>query len=85
MKHVTEVSAYNKLSGGQMSLTLRCCGTFEFRHTMAAAALADPTKRKASVERARELAAQAHQAALDAEEAALDLMGETREHDSDGK
>ncbi len=82
MTHTTEIVAYKKLSNGQMAVVIRCCGdaSAEWTHTMAAAVLADPAKRSASIDAARQLAVKAHQERMDAEAAAVELMGEQVEH-----
>lgn len=78
MTHTVEVVRYEKLSSGQFSVCFRCCGnpSTDSSHTMDAKVMADKKKRKESLDAARELVAKNHDAALKAEEAALELAGD---------
>lgn len=81
MKHLAEIVAYNKLSNGQFSFCLRCCGnaSTDSWHTLDSAVLSNPKKKKASMAAAAERVAKEHEAAKKAEEAAVELMGQNLE------
>ena len=83
MTHTTEIVGYKKLSNGQMNVVIRCCGdpSTDWNHTMAAEVLATPEKRSKSIDAARQLAVKAHQERVDAEAAAVSLMGESVDHE----
>lgn len=71
VKHQTEIVAFKKLSNGQFSLCLRCCGnpSTDSWHTVAASVMASPKKRKESIKFAKERVAKEHENVVKAEEA----------------
>jgi len=77
MKHTTEIAAFKKVSNGEFSFCIRCCGnpSTDSWHMMAAAVLADPKKKKKSIEEAKARVAKEHEQAVKAEEASVELMG----------
>lgn len=80
--HTTEIVEFKKLSSGQMSALIRCCGnaSTDHWHTMAVEVAGDPTSRKASLGEARETIAIQHEAAIQAESGLLDEVGVSQEH-----
>lgn len=80
--HETEIISFLKLRNGQYVFTVRCCGNpaTDTNHTLAANVVADPDERNRSLTTARELSAKSHQDALDANAAAVELVGEKKEH-----
>ena len=81
MTHTTEIVAYKKLSNGQYSYCIRCCGnaSTDSWHTMDAAT--DPTSRAASISAARVRVATEHEATTQAETEIVEEMGKTAEHE----
>lgn len=82
MAHSTEVVEYKKLSNGQFSVKIRCCGnaSTDWTHTMAADVAADSVKRATSIDAARVNASNLHEKAMLAENALLDEMGKVVVH-----
>ena len=83
MTHTVEVAQYKKLSNGQVSLCLRCCGnaSTDHWHTMDVSVASDPEKRAASLEPIRAFISQQHDAAIKAEAGALAELGNISQHD----
>ena len=77
MKHTTEIVEYKKLSNGQFSFCVRCCGDAgtDSWQTMAAAVMAVKKQREASIKKQRLRVSEEHELALKAEAAAVELMG----------
>lgn len=77
MSHQTEIVGYKKINNGQFALCIRCCGiaSTDSWHAMAASVMASPKAKKDSIKGARARTAKAHEDALKAEEAAIELMG----------
>jgi len=82
MSHQTEVVGYKKLSNGQVSVCIRCCGqeSTDSWHSMLVAVAGDPAKRQASIDEARTRVAEEHELAQKSEQAAIELMGEKKDH-----
>jgi hypothetical protein len=83
MSHETEIKKVEKLDNGQWVIVIRCCAnpSTDYRHTMDAGVMADPTKKLESISDARLRAAQEHEKAMAAEQAALDVVGERVKHE----
>ena len=80
MSHTTEVIGYRKISNGQFAIDITCCGVHKHTHTVIAEAVSTPDKRDSSIEFARNLAAQNHEQAQQAEKHLLEAVGSTKEH-----
>ena len=77
MKHTTEIVEYKKLSNGQFSFCVRCCGDAgtDSWQTMAASVITAKKQRDALIKKLRLRVSEEHEKALKAEAAALELMG----------
>jgi hypothetical protein len=77
MRHQTEIVQYKKLSNGQFSFCVRCCGdaSTDSWQTMAAGVIAVKKQRDASIKEQRVRVSEEHEKALKAEAAALEVMG----------
>lgn len=82
MAHETEVVAYKKLSDGQFSVCVRCCGDeiHDSWHTVDATIMLDPVKYSASLDAHRDRVATNHEVAIQAEEIAKKLVGQKKAH-----
>lgn len=80
MPHTTEIVEYKKLSNGQFSVLIRCCGNSSTDHWHTMAFVADPIQREQNLNAEREKVAMEHEAAITGEAAALGLMGNKQEH-----
>ena len=81
MKHIAEIVAFQKVSNGQFAFCIRCCAnpSTDSWHTMATEVLADPKKKKDSINKAKKRVAKEHEDAIKAEAAAVELMGSKEE------
>lgn len=81
MTHSSEIVAYKKLSNGQFSFCVRCCDnpSTDSWHTVSGDIMATPKKRKESISGAMMKVAKEHEAAIKAEEAAVEVMGQKGE------
>lgn len=80
MTHTTEIVQYKKLSNGQFSYCVRCCGnqSTDSWHTLDFSG--DPAERARALDAARQRVASEHDAAVKAEAEILEQMGKTEEH-----
>ena len=69
MIHTTEIVRTEKLSNGQFSVTIRCCNnpSTDHSHTMLASVAANPETRGKSLDEARKICSELHDAAIQAE------------------
>jgi hypothetical protein len=83
MRHQTEIVEYKKLSNGQFSFCIRCCGNADTdtRQTMAASIVAVKKQRNALIKKMRMRVSEEHEKSVKAEAAALEVMGEKEEHE----
>lgn len=79
MTHVTKIVKYEALSSGQIAVTIRCDAdpSTDYPLTMAVEVAADPTRRTATLSDAAAICKAQHQAALDAGDAGINLVGTT--------
>jgi len=79
MTHVTKIVKYEALSGGQIAVTIRCDAdpSTDYPLTMAVEVAADDTKRAAALSAAAATCQAQHQAAIDAQNAVINLIGTT--------
>ena len=82
MSHETEIKKVEKLDNGQWVIVIRCCANpaTDYSHTVDAAVMANPAKKEQSISDARLRAAGQHEKAMQAEQAALDIVGEKVKH-----
>lgn len=83
MAHTVEVVKYEKLSNGQVAMTLRCCGdqSTDHVHTMAVSVASNVASLKASLDPQRVFLANQHQSALDTQVVAMGEIGNVTTHD----
>jgi len=83
MSHETEIVKFEKLSNGQFSITIRCCGnaSTDYTHAMDAGVLANPEKKQNSITDARLRVSMQHDKVQQAEQALIELAGETVKHE----
>lgn len=79
--HTTEIVEFRKINDEQYSVLIRCCGNSATDHWHTMAYLADKTQRMANLDVERQKVAERHAAAIEAHAEAIDLMGDTQEHD----
>jgi hypothetical protein len=78
--HATEIIDYRQLNDSEFAVLIECCGKHKHWHTMHASVVNDESKHTASVQWARNLAAQNHEAALQAELKIKAMIGSKAEH-----
>jgi hypothetical protein len=74
LSHTTEIVEYKKISNGQVSCLIRCCGnaSTDHWHTMAVSVASDPVARAASLAPQRDFVANQHEQANKAESGMID-------------
>ena len=82
MPHITDIVKYEKLSNGQVSIVVRCCGNAhtDYSHVMAVEVAANSETLKASINGARERCAVLHQQAQDSETNMMEHLGQQVQH-----
>lgn len=82
MAHTTEIVKWEKKGSAIVEYVIRCCGvaSTDWPHPMAVSVGADPERKKASLDEARQKCAELHEQAQQAELAALEDVGSTVEH-----
>lgn len=80
MSHTTKIEKYEKLSNGSVSIHISCCGEHNHRHLVAGEMLQEKDKLAKSIESARVLAAQNHEAMNSAVDHLESLIGQEVEH-----
>lgn len=80
MTHTTEVVKYEKLSNGQYSYCIRCCGNASTDSWNTLDVTSPETDRAQAMQAAHARVAQEHQASIDAQAEVAIQMGATETH-----
>jgi len=82
MSHETRIVKIEQLQNGQWVIGIQCCGSPTiYPHTVDAGVMADPAKKLDSISDARLRAAQQHETQMQAEQGAIEVMGEKVSHE----
>lgn len=80
MAHTTEIIEYRKLSDCEFAVCIKCCDDHLHWHTMHSSVVNDDGKLSGSLELARGLAAENHEAAIQAEVKIKSMIGAKAQH-----
>lgn len=78
--HTTEIIDFKKLSDSEFAVLIKCCDDHLHWHTMHSSVVNDETKQIASLQWARNIAAENHEAAIQAEAKIKTLIGSKVDH-----